>query len=83
MNESFLNEYSENRRILPFFKTGTVSAECWASGEMVRQKNERKEITMFFTTETTNKIFAAAFSLVLSTAVMAATIIPASPALFA
>lgn len=35
---------------------------------------------MFFNTETTNKLFAAIGSLVLSAAVMAATIIPASPA---
>ncbi|MEL7445067.1 MAG: enoyl-CoA hydratase [Pseudomonadota bacterium] len=33
--------------------------------------------------ENSNRLFAAAFSLVLSSAVFAATIIPASPALFA
>ncbi|MDA0819239.1 MAG: enoyl-CoA hydratase [Proteobacteria bacterium] len=38
---------------------------------------------MFFNAETTNKVFAAAFSLVLSASVMAATIIPGSPSLFA
>jgi len=38
---------------------------------------------MFFNAETTNKVFAAAFSLVLSASVMAATIIPGSPSMFA
>lgn len=38
---------------------------------------------MFFNAEMSNKLFAAATSLVLSAAVMAATIVPASPALFA
>lgn len=38
---------------------------------------------MFFEAETTNKLFAAVTSLVLSAAVMAATIIPASPTMFA
>ena len=35
---------------------------------------------MFFNAETSNKLFAAVASLVLSAAIMAATIIPASPA---
>lgn len=35
---------------------------------------------MFFNSDTSNKLFAAVSSLVLSAAVMAATIIPASPA---
>jgi len=38
---------------------------------------------MFFNAETTNKVFAAAFSLVLSASVMAATILPGSPSMFA
>jgi len=38
---------------------------------------------MAFNAETSNKIFAALVSLVLSTAVMAATIIPATPGGFA
>jgi hypothetical protein len=33
--------------------------------------------------ENANRVFAAAFALVLSSAVFAATIVPASPALFA
>lgn len=35
---------------------------------------------MFFNSDASNKLFAAVISLVLSAAVMAATIIPASPA---
>lgn len=35
---------------------------------------------MFFASDVSNKLFAAIFSLALSSAVMAATIIPASPA---
>gem|GEM_PF-673017 len=38
-----MGEYSENPRISTFFKTGTVPAACWASGEMVRQSNLKKE----------------------------------------
>jgi len=34
-------------------------------------------------TNTANRLFAAAFAVVLSSAVFAATIVPASPALFA
>jgi hypothetical protein len=32
-----MKECSENRRILPFFETGTPPAMLLASGEMVRQ----------------------------------------------
>lgn len=38
---------------------------------------------MFFNADTTNKLFAAVTSLVLSAAVMAATIVPGSPLMFA
>ncbi|QIG54982.1 enoyl-CoA hydratase [Altererythrobacter sp. BO-6] len=38
---------------------------------------------MFFNSDASNKLFAAVASLVLSAAVMAATIVPASPNLFA
>jgi hypothetical protein len=43
MNEAFMSEYSENRKIPPFFETGTVPAACWAFGEMVRQSKLKKE----------------------------------------
>jgi len=74
----------KNPGILPFFKFGTPPAKCWASSGTCPQNltntlpNWRNTMT-----NTANNFAAAAFSIVISSALFAYAIVPASPTMFA
>jgi hypothetical protein len=84
LNDRLTDRQHENRAILGFFEFGTPPAVCPASrdGPGKHQMNLERRPAMF-AIDTSNRLFAAAFSLVLSAAAIAYAIIPASPSLVA
>jgi hypothetical protein len=84
MNGWFAMRKEGNGGNLPLFEFGTPHAECSASPGWPREnaKKHQRRLHMF-AIETSNRLFAAAFSVVLSAAFFAYAIIPASPTLIA
>jgi len=81
LNRWFPARKDRNGGILRFFRFGTADAEYPASPGQTRTTPDRR--LPMFAIETSNRLFAAAFSVVLSAAAFAYAIIPASPTLVA
>lgn len=84
MNGRFAARKLENGGNQPFFEFGTPRAMYLVSPGWSRNtvKNTKGDTTMF-AQDFSNRLFAAAFSVVLSAAFFAYAIIPASPNLVA
>jgi len=84
LNQGLADRQEKNGGILGFFEFGTPDAKYPASPGWSRdtQTKDPRRPTMFVT-ETSNRLFAAAFSVVLSAAFFAYAIVPASPTLIA
>jgi hypothetical protein len=84
VNTLFAGRKLENGRILPFFEFGTAPATYLASpGWSRRTAKNTKETYPMFALDASNRLFAAAFSVVISAAFLAYAIVPASPSLMA
>lgn len=82
MNGLFAARKHQNGGNQPFFKFGTARAMYFASPGWSRNtvKNTKGDYPMF-AQDTSNRLFAAAFSVIISAAFLAYAIIPASPGL--